>query len=249
MGHPINIVSVKSLHTTTLSDTDPLVAKSLHEASLAMRIAEHPAHEYNENKALMTPSGNPQAEALPKGKLPQQGKPLPTTLWLAFALSGIVLLLGTVVLYALVPLRAPGSTEPAKSSPTPATTPTSPTVQTSLTGSYAEQTNQIYNLTNEGTLDWINWGLNAPGDVNHKRGVLQQISTFTMISSANNNASGTSGIIIRRSGNDGTVVSSGGSSSSGNGNGNIGNGNNNGNYNSIGLNAVQRISYRSNAKL
>jgi hypothetical protein len=39
----------------------------------------------------------------------------------------------------------------------------------------------VYNLTNEGTLDWIHWGLNAPEDVNHKLAVQQQISSFTLI--------------------------------------------------------------------
>jgi hypothetical protein len=38
----------------------------------------------------------------------------------------------------------------------------------------------MYNLTTEGRLDWIDWGLNAPGDVNRKNGVQEQISSFTL---------------------------------------------------------------------
>src|SRR5205807_10565226 len=48
-------------------------------------------------------------------------------------------------------------------------------------GSYAEQLGDVYNLTAEGTLDWIHWGLNAPGDVNRKHDVQQQIHSFTLI--------------------------------------------------------------------
>jgi hypothetical protein len=55
-------------------------------------------------------------------------------------------------------------------------------VQPSLAVSYAPQ-NQTYNLTNEGTLDWIDWGLNTPQDVNRKANVQQQISNFTIIGS------------------------------------------------------------------
>src|SRR5262249_24753313 len=52
--------------------------------------------------------------------------------------------------------------------------------EVSLTGNYTEQ-NQSYNLTNEGTVDWIAWGLKTPQDVNHKANVEQQISNFTAI--------------------------------------------------------------------
>jgi transposase-like protein len=58
-------------------------------------------------------------EYLPDVKLSQPSKPLTPSLWLAFALSGIVLLLGTVILYTLVPLRSPGSTSPVKTRTTP----------------------------------------------------------------------------------------------------------------------------------
>ena len=59
-----------------------------------------------------------------------------------------------------------------------------PPVQASLTGSYTGQTNQSYDLTTEGTLDWAVWGLNTlktPQDLNHKADVQQQISNFTVV--------------------------------------------------------------------
>jgi serine/threonine protein kinase len=58
-------------------------------------------------------------EAFPEGKRPQISKPLPPTLWLAFALSGIALLLGTMSLYFFVPPQSPASNKLAKSSPQP----------------------------------------------------------------------------------------------------------------------------------
>ena len=58
-------------------------------------------------------------------------------------------------------------------------------VQTFLTGNYAQQS-QIYNLSTEGKLDWVDWGLNKPEDVNRRSGVQQQISTFSVISSQGN---------------------------------------------------------------
>ncbi len=138
-------------------------------------------------------------EALPEGRHPQVSKPLPPTLWLAFALSGIVLLLGTVILYTLAPLRSPGSTGPVKSRltvvPTGANTPTGqahitppaqppiPPLLISLTGSYADQTNQVYNLTPEGTLDWVHWGLKTVGEVDRKSNVQPQISSYSLIGS------------------------------------------------------------------
>jgi hypothetical protein len=63
-------------------------------------------------------------EALPEGRRPQSNKQFSPTLWLAFALSGIVILLGTVALYSLVPSQSPASGKPAVSSPT-----VQPTVQ------------------------------------------------------------------------------------------------------------------------
>ncbi|HEY4035099.1 MAG TPA: serine/threonine-protein kinase [Ktedonobacteraceae bacterium] len=53
-------------------------------------------------------------------------------------------------------------------------------VQASLTGSYAEQS-QIYDLSTEGKIDWIDWGLKMPGDVNRRNGSQPQISTFVVI--------------------------------------------------------------------
>jgi hypothetical protein len=63
----------------------------------------------------------------------------------------------------------------------PIATPVVQPVQASITGSYVEQTNQTYNLTAQGTLDWANWGLNTPQDVNYKANVPQQISNFTIV--------------------------------------------------------------------
>lgn len=169
------------------------------------------------------------------GRLSQPSKPPVTpTLWLAFALSSIALLMGTVMLYAIVPLRSPASNKsiknrsaltiprhqiidiapkiqfPVQKQPAippvppkkqtltniPLTAPNltvpnstapnlaapsslAPPVQASLTGNYAQQ-NQAYNLTNEGTLDWIDWGLHTAQDVNHKANVQQQISNFAV---------------------------------------------------------------------
>ena len=56
-------------------------------------------------------------EAFPEGKRPQTSKPLPPTLWLAFALSGIALLLGTMSFYLFVPSQSPASNKLIKSSP------------------------------------------------------------------------------------------------------------------------------------
>lgn len=63
-------------------------------------------------------------ETLPEGRRSQFSKQFSPTLWLAFALSGIALLLGTVALYTLVPSQSPASSKPAASSPT-----VQPTVQ------------------------------------------------------------------------------------------------------------------------
>ena len=37
------------------------------------------------------------------------------------------------------------------------------------------------NLSAEGTLDWIHWGLAAPADVNRLKGVVPAVSTFTVV--------------------------------------------------------------------
>jgi hypothetical protein len=156
------------------------------------------------SKALVTLVDDTRAGSPSKGGLPQPRKPLTPTLWVAFALSGIVILMGTVMLYAFVPPHSPGSSNSGKSiSKTPMTNPnnrptptiapgqsrpssmsTPPNIETHLTSSYAEQTSNVYNLTNEGTLDWIQWGLNTPEDVNHKLAVQQQISNFILIGTA-----------------------------------------------------------------
>ena len=72
---------------------------------------EHGKHDHNTSKTQAeTPPREAHVDSLPIGRLPQPGKPVTPTLWLAFALSSIVILLGTVMLYAIVPLRsAPAS--------------------------------------------------------------------------------------------------------------------------------------------
>ncbi len=73
-------------------------------------------------------------EVFPEGRHAQFNKPLAPTLWLAFALSGFVLLLGTLVFNSIAPLATPASPKPmkqivraqtsAKITPTPTPTPT-----------------------------------------------------------------------------------------------------------------------------
>jgi serine/threonine protein kinase len=185
---PPEIDAYHSNKASATPEVEPYYSKEI--------LASPEVDDFHSNKDRMTPPGNSHVEALPKEKLPQVGKPLPPTLWLAFALSGIVILLGTLILYALVPSHPP-TNQPMKNSPTPVIPKKSTSQgQTSLTGSYAEQTNQIYNLTSEGTLDWIDWGLNGPGDVNHKLGVQQQINTFNIIGNDNSNKSGTASLGI-----------------------------------------------------
>jgi serine/threonine protein kinase len=68
-------------------------------------------------------------EAFPEGKRPHTSRPLSPTLWLAFALSGIALLLGTMSLYLFVPSQSPASNKLTKSSPQPQPTkPNTPIV-------------------------------------------------------------------------------------------------------------------------
>ena len=200
-------------------------------SSLATHRVDHPEHIHHKRHSsqtldtvpsmtMDTPPNQTQVEPLPIGRLPQSGKPAASTLWLAFALSSIVLLIGTVMLYALVPLQSPPASRksvqntPKTIHPTvtptpqptekPEVTPTTPPsnqkstissiqivppmtrsvtqpVQASLIGSYVEQTNQTYNLTADGTLDWVDWGLNTPQDLNHKANAPRQISNFTVI--------------------------------------------------------------------
>jgi serine/threonine protein kinase len=203
-------------------DTDPALVTYLGRKTLATRILDHSEHvnrDHGTKKASDTRPRGTDVEPLPIKKLPQSGKPVTPTVWLAFALSSIVLLVGTAVLYMLVPLQSPPAStstikQPAKTIPTKQRTihptptpqpiakklftspvqskqvsvrklpvssqPTAQLVQPSLSVSYAPQ-NQTYSLTNEGTLDWIDWGLNTPQDVNRKANVQQQISNFTLI--------------------------------------------------------------------
>jgi serine/threonine protein kinase len=166
--------------------------------SKALDLSSSRIMDTSSSKALVTLTDDTHAESLSKGGLPQPRKPLTPTLWVAFALSGMVILMGTVMLYAFVPSHSLGSSNSGKSSPrapmanpntrvTPTTAPGQlqsslpPAIETHLTSSYAEQTSNVYNLTSEGTLDWIQWGLNTSEDVNHKLDVQQQISSFTLI--------------------------------------------------------------------
>jgi serine/threonine protein kinase len=130
-------------------------------------------------------------ESLSTGGPSQSRKQLSPTFWVAFALSGIVLLWGIVIPYAFVPPHSSGSEKSSRAThATPTAQPqrdeassssTQPEIQANLIWSYAKPTRNVYNLTNEGTLDWIHWGLNSPQDVNHKLDVQQQISSFTLI--------------------------------------------------------------------
>ena len=49
-----------------------------------------------------------------------------------------------------------------------------------LSGSMLTPTGPVP-LTTEGSADWGHWGLNAAGDFNHKAGVTQQISNYTLV--------------------------------------------------------------------
>ncbi|HWS83636.1 MAG TPA: hypothetical protein VN207_05195, partial [Ktedonobacteraceae bacterium] len=211
---------------TIETETDPALVARLGKNPVPTSLLdrpEHGKHDHNTSKTQETPPREAHVDSLPIGRLPQPGKPVTPTLWLAFALSSIVILLGTVMLYAIVPLRSSpaSSNKPVKSNPvmpkpqnsatrvtpTPhptthtlpippaqpkqqsinrpsvSSTPTPLPVQPSLTGNYAQQ-NQTYNLTTEGIVDWSDWGLNTPQDVNHKANVQQQISNFTVIGNA-----------------------------------------------------------------
>jgi hypothetical protein len=232
--HANHSISQTLEHSTEPLDaigTDPALATRLSKTSPTTHVLDRSEPvNHGSSKALNTQSGKAMEmspreahiESLPMiGKLSQPGKSVTPTLWLAFALSSIALLMGTVMLYAIVPLRSlPVTNKSIKSRPpiiTPThqaiyTTPTiqpivqqqqatpavqpkkqalankpsaaptlaAPPVQASLTGNYAQQ-NQAHSLTNEGTLDWINWGINTPQDVNHKANVQRQINNFTVI--------------------------------------------------------------------
>src|SRR5437879_2070738 len=74
-------------------------------------------NEYNKNDAnndQITLIAGSHIDRLSQGEFPQPHRPLPPTLWLAFALSGVVLLIGTLTPFFFLPL--PGSNHP---SPTP----------------------------------------------------------------------------------------------------------------------------------
>jgi serine/threonine protein kinase len=211
---------------TIETETDPALVARLSKTPVPTRLLdrpEHGKHDHNTSKTQETLPREAHVDSLPIGRLPQPGKPVTPTLWLAFALSSIVILLGTVILYAIVPLRSspasfnksvkssPVMPKPqnlaTRATPTPHTTthtlpippaqpkqqsinrpsvaptPTPQPVQTSLTGTYAQQI-QTYNLTTEGTVDWVDWGLNTPQDVNRKANAQQQISNFTVTGNA-----------------------------------------------------------------
>ncbi|HEX3641181.1 MAG TPA: protein kinase, partial [Ktedonobacteraceae bacterium] len=67
------------------------------------------------SKALATLAEEAHVESLTKGGLPQSRKPLTPTLWVAFALSGLVILMGAILPYLLVPFHSPGSSNAGKS--------------------------------------------------------------------------------------------------------------------------------------
>ena len=214
-NHKVIEASTEPLDTIDI-DTDSALVARFGKTPVTTRFLNHPEHINHDHGIKKTPDTRPidtRIEPLPIGNLPQSGKPVTPTVWLAFALSSIILLIGTAVLYMFIPLQSsPARTPiiksklPAKIIPTalptinPTPTPqpmqasvrklsvSSPStaqlvqVQPSLAVSYAPQ-NQTYNLTNEGTLDWIDWGLNTPQDVNRKANVQQQISNFTIIGS------------------------------------------------------------------
>lgn len=118
-----------SFGTFIATSTEPL-EKIESEVTLTTRVSEAASvtdllegsqHRYNgrnSNKAAVTLAESTYVEAFSAGGLSRSGKQFTSPLWLAFALSGIVLLLGTVILYALVPLRSPVSPHLEKSSPT-----------------------------------------------------------------------------------------------------------------------------------
>jgi serine/threonine protein kinase len=226
LDHPAHGNHTREASTEPLNaidiNTDPALCTYLGRKPLATHILDHPEHvnrDHGTKKTANTRPGNTDFEPLPIQKLPQSGKPITPTIWLAFALSSIILLVGTAVLYVFVPLQSlpasrstikpPAKTilkKPRTTYPTPkpqpiekkhftllgqpkpvpvrkppvSSLPTAQPVQPSLSVSYAPQ-NQTYNLTNEGTLDWIDWGLNTPQDVNREAHVQQQISNFTLI--------------------------------------------------------------------
>ncbi len=69
---------------------------------------------------------------------------------------------------------APTTTRPAAEAPPP------PPVAPLLRGSFAA-TPKLGDLSAEGGLDWVHWGLGAPETVNRKKGVAQQISSWTKV--------------------------------------------------------------------
>jgi len=118
-----------SFGTFIATPTEPLekresevtLTTQLSEAASVTDLLEGSHHGYNGrngSKAAVTLAESTYVEAFSAGGLSRSGKQFTSPLWLAFALSGIVLLLGTVILYALVPLRSPGSSHPERSSPT-----------------------------------------------------------------------------------------------------------------------------------
>lgn len=116
-GHPLTTASFSTFVTTAAKPFETM-GSEVPPATRLLERSEHVHNEYSESKAAMTPAGETYVEALPQARRSHPGKPLPPSLWLAFALSGLIVLLGTVILYALVPLRSPGSPNSGKSLPT-----------------------------------------------------------------------------------------------------------------------------------
>jgi serine/threonine protein kinase len=172
---------------------------------------EHIQSEYNASVTLPIPARGDHIDTLPTIQQPRRRKQsISVWLMLTLCGVVMGAIISPIFLPFYVPesighvKRSPpaqivaNTSDPAPSvQPTPSIQPTQlPTVgifpgtlstltpqprHASLSGSYAEQTSEAYNLTTEGKLDWIHWGLHAPGDVDRKNGVQPQISGFTLI--------------------------------------------------------------------
>ena len=97
--------------------TEPLENRES-EVSLAMRPVEHTKHvdnRYNDSKTPVRSARDSDAGSFPAGRRSRPDVPLTPIVWLAFALSGIIILIGTLILYALIPLHLPASPQPRKS--------------------------------------------------------------------------------------------------------------------------------------
>lgn len=98
------------------------------KVGLISNSASHPPNKFgmlpsSDAYPIVTSSGmhlpsKDRGKAFPEERHAPFNKPFTPTLWLAFALSGIILLLGTLVTYVFAPLPSPASSKPVKSIPT-----------------------------------------------------------------------------------------------------------------------------------